>query len=495
MGPSLSAVLFALVAQAFAFGIVKSAHMSAGRGFVIWAAAAPLIFFVPNPLSVILVLGALMLFLAPAAASQRVALFIVVAPSVPLFIEAYIPFPGINFLAALNNYRLAVIVLLLPVLFYRHADEHARQSWTLSDFCLLAYAAYTAAMVAGAINTTSGLRFFVEQLIVLIAPYLVVVRALKSPEDLEICLRAFLACSIILAMVAMMATLKQWDFYRLTEPLTVLAAPDFRSGWLRVTATATTHSLGFHFAAALLVLERLKSSLKLGALRLTLLRALLFSSLIVTGSRGALAALAVSIGVYLICTTARPAVRRTYFALFGLAGVAATIWLLSGDYAKVDPYGTFAYRQLLLSTSLQYIQDHLFFGDLSFTSSGKFDQLLQGQGIIDITNLYLQIALNFGLIGFALIFLVFAQSIRGLVIGARREAIRKEAGTCAVLLAILIGWLALVATTSDAGLTMYLGILFAALGRAAYTIATRDQTVTAAPTLSLTRVAVAAPKS
>ena len=495
MGPSLSAVLFALLAQALAFGIVKSAHISAGRGFVIWAAAAPLIFFVPNPLSVILVLGALMLVVAPASASQRVALFIVVAPSVPLFIEAFIPFPGINFLAALNNYRLAVIVLLLPVLFYRHADKYARQTWTLADFCLFAYAAYTAVMVAGAINTTSGLRFFVEQLIVLIVPYLVVVRALKSPEDIEFCLRAFLACSIILAMVAMTATLKQWDFYRLTEPLTVLAIPDYRSGWLRVAATATTHSLGFHFAAGLLVLERLKSSLGLGAVRLTLLRALLFSGLIVTGSRGALAALAVSVAIYLIFTAATPAVRRVYFTLFGLAGVAAAIWLLSGDSSKVDPYGTFAYRQLLLSTSLEYIRDHLFFGDLNFTSSGRFDQLLQGQGIIDITNLYLQIALNFGLIGFALIFLVFAQSVWGLVIGARRVAIRKEARTCAALLAILIGWLALVATTSDVGLTMHLGMLFAAMGRAAYTIATRDQTVSAAAAPSLARAAVAAPKS
>ena len=475
MGPSLSAAILALVAQALAFGIVKWAHMSAGRGFVIWAAAAPLIFFVLNPLIIIVVLGALMLVLAPTGASQRVALFILVVPSVPEFIEAFIPFPGINFLAALNNYGLAVIVLLLPVLLYPRPDDHPRETWTLSSLCLFAYVAYSAVMMAGAINATSGLRFFAEQLIVLVTPYLVMVRALKSPDDLELSLRAFLACSIILASVATIVTLQQWDFYRLYEPVTILTAPDYRSGWLRVAATANTHSLGFHFAAALLVLERLKSSLRLSGLRLTLLRALLFAGLIATGSRGALVAFAVSIGVYLVITAARPAARRTYFALFGLAGVAATIWLLSGDYSKVDPYGTFAYRQLLLSTSLPFILDHLFFGDLHFASSGKFGQLLQGQGIIDITNLYLQIALNLGMIGFTLIFLVFAQSARGLVIGARREAIGKEAPTCAVLLAILIGWLAFVATTSDVGLTMYLGILFAALGRAAYAIATRDQ--------------------
>ena len=474
MGSSLSAAIFALVAQTLAFGIVKWAHISAGRGFLIWAAAAPLIFFVLNPLIIIIVLGALMLVLAPTAASQRVALFIVVVPSVPLFIEAFIPFPGINFLAALDNYRLAVIVLLLPVLLYRRPDDHTRETSSLSSLCLFAYAAYSAVMMAGAINATSGLRFFVEQFIVLVVPYLVVVRALKSPEDLELSLRAFLACSIILASIATMATLRQWDFYRITEPLTILTTPDFRSGWLRVAATANIHSLGFHFAAALLVLERLKSNLNLSGLRLTLLRALLFAGLIATGSRGAQVALAASVGVYLIVTAVRPAARRIYSALFGLAGVAATIWLLSGDYSKVDPYGTFAYRQLLLSTSLQFIRDHLFFGDLHFAASGKFDQLVQGQGIIDITNLYLQIALNFGMIGFTLIFLVFAQSIHGLVIGARREAIGKEAPTCAVLLAILIGWLALVATTGDVGLTMYLGILFAGLGRAAYTIAIRD---------------------
>ena len=105
-----------------------------------------------NPLIIIIVLGALMLVLAPTGASQRVALFILVVPSVPLFIEAFIPFPGINFLAALNNYGLAVIVLLLPVLLYPRPDDHPRETWTLSSLCLFAYAAYSAVMIAGAIN-------------------------------------------------------------------------------------------------------------------------------------------------------------------------------------------------------------------------------------------------------------------------------------------------------------------------------------------------------
>lgn len=108
-----------------------------------------------------------------------------------------------------------------------------------------------------------------------------------------------------------------------------------------------------------------------------------------------------------------------------------------------------------------------------------FDHLLQGQGIIDVTNLYLQVALTFGLVGLALFACVFVLPAlsTGLMLfrlrrthlsatSARNSSSISEQETwfraAAVAVACSAGWLFLVATTSDVGLTVHLGIFFAA---------------------------------
>jgi hypothetical protein len=122
-----------------------------------------------------------------------------------------------------------------------------------------------------------------------------------------------------------------------------------------------------------------------------------------------------------------------------------------------------------LITSLRYIADYPFFGDLQFMKSGKFDALIQGQGIIDVTNLYLLVTLRFGLIGFALFFIPFLLTSYKLVFaryddpGGENARLRHMRN---ILCALLAGWLVLVITTSDVGLTLHLGLLVVALGHA-----------------------------
>jgi hypothetical protein len=470
MNASIAALIYAMLALGFALVFLPGDPSDGrrGRGVVVWVAAAALLFFLDNPFVIFLFLFFTLLLAAPLQPAHRAAFFILVAPAFPLYVHEFLPFPGINFLTVLDYYKLCAFVLLLPLLFLARPPDQPASSWSASDFCVIAYVLCSAALVGAAMNLTSGLRFLLDQLLLVAAPYFAVTRFAARPMDIESCLKAFLTASIILAGIALVATFKQWDFYRLKEPPSLLAVPDFRGGFLRIGATANTHSLGFHLAVCVLLLEYFKSRLELGWMRLWALRGSCLVGLYHTGSRGAIASLLVMTGAYVFLSVRSSAVRVLLFVGMIGAAAAAAVWLLSGDAADADPYGTFEYRQRLLTTSLQYIANHLLFGDVNFARSGEFDSLVQGQGIIDITNLYLLVALNYGVLGFTLFFLPFAITLYQLAFRGQanrpddfgRDQMRR------ILCAALSGWIVLVTTTSDVGLTLHLGLVLLALGRA-----------------------------
>ena len=58
-----------------------------------------------------------------------------------------------------------------------------------------------------------------------------------------------------------------------------------------------------------------------------------------------------------------------------------------------------SYRQLLFEISLQVIKQNLWFGSADFLSLPIMQQLIQGEGIIDIVNTYVGVALSYGVIG------------------------------------------------------------------------------------------------
>ncbi len=472
MGPSIIALLLALIAQGLAFCVILYARLGGIRAFFVWVLCLFPLFLLSNGFLTLAVAAAAMLALAPIKASYRIAFYILVVPAVPFYVQFDVPFPGINYLMSLNHQRIAAVLILAPLLFYPSAR---RANWGFFDFALIAYAIYSATMVALSVNVTGGLRYLIEQVLLLIIPYSAIVRSLHTTDDLEDTLRAYLSCSIILAAIAFIATLKQWDFYSLPNSGTAFAVADYRGGFLRIAGVANTHSLGFHLAAALLLIEHLKTRLDWSFITRVALRGLLLIGVLATGSRGALAGLVIGYGVYFVFMLRSVFVWFLAVTLSLVAVAIAGYWLLEADHSAFDPYGTFNYRQELVITSLAYMREHLLFGDLHFLASGRFDHLVQGQGIVDVTNLYLQIGLVFGLIGLSLFFAIYAGTVVLLSFSARLTAADPIYATLnPVILACLIGWLVLVATTSDVALTIHLGILFAAFGRCAFTIAHRQ---------------------
>jgi hypothetical protein len=475
MSATLTGAIYATAAFSSPFGLLPriAGPLFLARCFAVWLLTALLLFFLDDFLTVLFFAAVVLFVLAPSDPLQRICFFFVAAPCLPAYLQVYLPFPGINWLIMLTYYKVVTFAVLAPIFFRSRSQEERHGGFSISDACVVLYVILTVLFVTVSMGFTAGPRFLIDQLLLIVIPYFAISRVVRSVEDLELCFRAILLVSLILASIAIVSTLKQWDFYRLKEPPSVFLIPDIRSGLIRIAATANTHSLGFHLAIGVIVLEYLKKALQLGTVRLWLFRGMLLVGLLSTSSRGAILALVVAIFVYTVIMIRSAAVRWMLLVALLCAAIVGGVWLVTTEsVTQLDAYNTVGYRQLLLQVSLQHIQENLIFGDLFFLSDPKFQVLVQGQGIIDITNMYLQITLCFGLVGLAVFAMIFVPSLWSLLgVVSRtawegsdeRQRLRRMS---VVILSLSAGWSVLIMTTSDVALTLHLGLILIALGRA-----------------------------
>ena len=60
------------------------------------------------------------------------------------------------------------------------------------------------------------------------------------------------------------------------------------------------------------------------------------------------------------------------------------------------------YREKLLNNSIVVIERNPLFGSVTYLETPEMQEMVQGQGIIDIVNTYIQVSLNYGLVGLSL---------------------------------------------------------------------------------------------
>ena len=81
-----------------------------------------------------------------------------------------------------------------------------------------------------------------------------------------------------------------------------------------------------------------------------------------------------------------------------------------GGYKAIDllpivgtqDIGSFTYRDQLLENALIVIERNLWLGSVDYLQTPEMLRMVQGEGIIDLVNTYLQIALAYGVVGLAL---------------------------------------------------------------------------------------------
>jgi hypothetical protein len=349
--------------------------------------------------------------------SNPIALYLFLLHVVPP-VEAVIPLIGNNGLFGLGNYRLLAFCVLLPaVIRYRkNQSGSAAGAFGAMDILLLAFGVLQVALYTPPDlphhfiipdSATNALRRAVLFVLDVYLLYFAVSRLCHSREKMVDAIASFcLACSVI-AAIAMFERTKGWLLYVDiagrwgTDPNATFYLS--RGGSVRAQASAG-HSIAL---GCLLVVATgfwlyLKARVQTKAQRIWV-TLLLWGGLLGAFSRGAW--LSAAIVYFTFIAAGQRAVSRLVKGFFLALGLFCLVVIspIGDRVLDVLPIMgrsadfNMAYRQRLAERGWELVFAHPLFGD-RFPWPAMED-LRQGEGIIDIVNTYLGVALDYGLIG------------------------------------------------------------------------------------------------
>jgi hypothetical protein len=347
--------------------------------------------------------------------SNPIALYLLMLHVVPP-VAFTIPIFGNNGLFPIDNYGLLAFCVLLPAAmrYRKNRAESARGRLEAMDFLLLAFgvlqvALYTQPDLGFAIpdSPTNALRravlFFLDTYLV----YFAVSRTCESRRKMVDAAATFcLACGVM-ASIAIFENTRNWLLY--LEVASNWGISLSHSSWLtrgdelRAQASAGhSLSLGYLLAVGFGFWLYLKSHVQTRTRRVGV-TILLCGGLYAAFSRGPwLGAMTAYLAFF--AAGARAASRLVKGIL--LASAASLLIMVSPIGDRIfnvlpvmgkTPDANIVYRQRLADRGWDIVLAHPFFGDQD--PWPKMEDLRQGEGIIDIVNTYLGVALEYGLVG------------------------------------------------------------------------------------------------
>lgn len=426
MPEHLRALVVILVLSGLSFWLMRPAvaHLVGTATFKQWRnlwLGLTLVAFFSHSFWVYALVVALVMLLRPPPTGHVVGVWLLLLFLVP---AAGIDIPGfgiINFLFTLDHLRLLSLVLLLPtalVLLQQRAS--LRLGSTAPDKLLLAFLLLAAVLQLREANLTSTMRGCFYLFTDVFLPYYVASRSLRSVEDFKHALTGFLVSAALLAALAMFETLRHWNLYAALQG--ALGFPVAIGGYLGRAglqrATASTGQpivLGYVLAMALGALWLLqqrnpaRKQVWLGSL-------VLLGGLVATLSKGPWLGAMAMVLVYVVLGP-RPVAAIAKVVVLGLLALPVLAAIETpGGYRAIDMLpiigtqdeGSFTYRERLLENALIVIERNLWLGSIDYLQTPELLRMKQGQGIIDLVNSYLQVALAYGVIGLSLFVGAFA---------------------------------------------------------------------------------------
>lgn len=456
----LAASVFAFV-QRPAFGIpIATEDLRRRRN--LWFGITLLAFLAHN--FSIYIVGAVVLLLVTIKAEKNpLALFLFLLFVVPPFSSKILGVGAINQLFEINHIRLLSLTVLLPAWYFirKHQDtEPFGRFW--ADRLILCYLFVNAALAFGFGNFTAELRSAViYPFMDIFLPYYVASRSLRSLAAAKDALASLGVSCLILGTIGIFEFFKHWLLYSsLPSALDVnfgmgnyLGRGDL--GVIRALAS-TGHgiALGYVLIIALLLYQfvqprdRRPVSNTVGSL-------VLLAGAIAALSRGPWVGLAAGVVVFTLMSANR---KRDVSRLLAGSSLALVIVLISPYRDRVInilPFigdtdaGSVTYRQMLLENSLLVISQRPWFGGDNYYNELASMGMVQGEGIVDLVNTYLCIALSQGCVGLVLFVGVFVAAGARLLRAWNRAEVSPEAHLLGrSLISALVAMLVTIATVS-----------------------------------------------
>jgi len=419
---ALSLVFFQ-VARGAVFQLIPEATFRRWRN--LWVAATLALFLSNSVWVCILVTGALLLLYRRREEHVMGLYFVLLFVSPP--VPAEIPGLGIiDHLWVLDHYRLLGVTLLLPVaLALLQRTSTPRLGSSPVDWWVLGYLALMSLLAFRPGNVTSGLRTVLSLCIDIFLPYYVASRSIRNEEGLRHAMTGFVVASMILSLVATFEILRSWKLY--SAVLGSLGVNEWmfggylmRSGLLRPNASVgNSIVLGYVLVVALGFIFYLNKAIAKPSQRL-LGMSVLAGGIVASISRGPWVGALLLVLVYLALGP------RALKQLGGLClGILAAFLLLSAlpsgqlliDMLPVigtADQGNVEYRANLLTAALPVVERHFLLGSFDFLRAPELQVMMQGEGIIDVVNSYVGVALYSGMLGLVLFLGIFLSTLNQL---------------------------------------------------------------------------------
>jgi len=460
-------VILVLATAVFAFAHRSACSITEAGDFTrrrnLWFALTLVAFLVPN-FWVYTAIAIPLLFHANRRETNPPSLFFFILFALPM---ATIQIPGIGFISnlfELSHARLLALFILLPafISLRRHSDTPPFGS-TGPDKVLAAFLLLTIILYLRETSVTGTLRqtFYIFTDVFL--PYFVVSRSLKSLQAFRDALLSLVLAIIVLALIGIFETSWHWLLYRELQGtfelvgISISGGYTTRDGMVRaIASTGQPTALGYLMAVGLGLYLFLQRSIQRKLIwRLGMI--LLAAGLVAPLSRGPWVGAAVLMIVFI--ATGRYAVRRLIsLALLALLALSLMPLLPGGErIINLLPFigstekETIVYRENLITNSMIVIQRNPFFGSVNYLETPEMESMRQGQGIIDIVNTYLVIALEKGFVGLGLFVGFFALVLLGIYRAMRSIPDRnsEEHLLGRVLLATLLSVLVIIFTVTS----------------------------------------------
>lgn len=432
MPEHLRALVVILVLATVVFAFAKApacAFASAAADFErrrnLWFGVTLVAFLAHNFWVYIAAAAALLLF-AVRREPNRLAMFFLLLFAVPA-VSTQIPGLGVmDHLFTIHYLRLLALAVLLPAFFSLLSQPDTQPfGRSIPDKLMAGYLVLDFVLQLSVDTFTNSIRHGVFYAFTdAFLPYYVASRSLRNVQAFRDALMAFVVAALVLAAIGAFEFAKRWLLYpALEDALGVQWGTTFylrRGDNLRAFGTTGQPiPFGYVMAVALGFLLYLRKSIPnpmtwgLGLL-------LLIAGLIAPLSRGPWIGAA---AIVLLFVAAGPAAGLRLARLALLAAIIVlALWASPAAQTIIDhlPFvGTIdeksvLQRQRLLEVSLQVIMQNPYFGAINARFSAPMQELRLGDGLIDIVNTYLRIALRSGLVGlslFAGFFLAVAVSI------------------------------------------------------------------------------------
>jgi O-antigen ligase len=345
---------------------------------------------------------------------NKTALYIVLLFSMPPVLNKVGAFGMVEFLFELNPWRILELAILFPAcLAIMRQGDSLSFGKTTPDKLLAGYILAIFLFRFRETTMTDALREGLYAFTDIFLPYFVISRSLREIKQFKEVLAAFVIAGLLLASAAIyeyaIHHLLYAELGNVLKATLAMTGMVIREGSLRaLVTTGQPIALGYVLMVALGFYLFLQRDIVNGFVRKTFL-VLLAGGLFASLSRGPWVGMAI---LYVVYVLLGPNLKRNMIFIFtGIGALSiATAMKLPGTeklLALLPFIGTtdqfnVDYRKNLFDSALIVIQRNPFFGSAEYIHTPEMQSMVQGEGIVDIVNSYLGIALEYGLISLAL---------------------------------------------------------------------------------------------